>query len=184
MSHVVCVQDYFSKDFSLFSLLWYDIFGIHYDFFLLPEMLLILYFRLFAFVFTKYFITVSTVCSSTRDLGWSRCGCFSLLEEARMLFLLLLPFSSGCHFVAAFFRCDFVAIFFRRDFVAIFFRLPFCCHFLQCDFVATFYRCYLVAIFFRYPCFAIFFRPPTFIFKIITPFHIGTGGVDCKVCYY
>ena len=92
----------FRVDFSLFSLLWYDIFGIHYDFFLLPEMLLILYFRLFVFVFTKYFIAVSTICSSAGDRGWSRCGCFSLLEEARMLFLLLLPFSSGCYFVATF----------------------------------------------------------------------------------
>ena len=62
------------------------------------------YRRPFSYFFSQYHIlssshiAVPTVCTSTGDLGRSRCWCFSLLEEAWMLLLLLLPLSSGSIF--------------------------------------------------------------------------------------
>ena len=82
-----------------------------------------MYFRVF--IISKYFIAVSTLCSSAGDRGRSRCGCFSLLEEARMLFLLLLPFSSGVILLPFSSGMILLPFSFSYHFVATFFRLPF-----------------------------------------------------------
>ena len=47
------------------------------------------------FVFINHDIPVPTICTSACDIGRGGCGSFSLLEEAWMLLLLLLPLSSG-----------------------------------------------------------------------------------------